>query len=96
MSAPSSLPGAAVRELPPEAQDQLWGLMVRIKELQALQEMARPVTIHWQKTEAEFAHICRELAAVTPAAEVWKVLTLLAMQAACEFGTDLKDGSYDE
>ena len=70
--------------------------MRRIKELQALQETKRPVTIHWRQTEAEFADICEELAGLTPPRDMWKVLTLLAMQAACDFGTDLEDGSYGE
>lgn len=85
-----------VRDLPAEPKAQLWALLLRIKELRSLQEMKRPVSIHWPQTELEFAEICEELAALTPPREMWKVLTLLAMQAACDFGTDLEDGSYGE
>jgi hypothetical protein len=88
--------GAVVRDLPSQVTDRLWGLLARINELRELEENQRPVTIHWQATEVDFAGICEDLAAATPAGELWKVLTLLAMCAACPFGIDLEDGSYGE
>lgn len=89
-------PGAAVRALPVSVHNHLWGLLARINELRDLQENGRPVTIHWQATEVEFAAICEDLVAATPTANLWQVLTLLAMQAANECGVDLEDGSYGE
>ena len=89
-------PGAAARLLLGPAKDHLWLLFARVRELQALQECKRPVTVHWQATEQEFGECARALVAATPPGDLWKVITLLAMDAACEFGVNLEDGSYDE
>jgi hypothetical protein len=89
-------PRAAVRDLPPAVFDQLWGLLVRINQLQEIQQLKRPMTIHWPETESEFSDICEALADATPAGNMWQVLTLLAMNSACDAGVDLEDASYGE
>lgn len=87
---------SGARALTEPTKSHLWGLLCRVRELQNLQERQRPVTIHWQDTEMELASACYELVQVANQDDLWKVITLLVMEASCDFGINLEDGSYDE
>lgn len=105
---------AVTRDLPAAARAALAALLELCRQ-QRFETLPSPLAAprergEWTDLEPLFADLAEQLAALTPMGDLWRVLSLLALeaagsavdlgpgmrQAACEFGTDLKDGSYDE